>query len=106
MDESAPPEDIIIRFDDKDLLFALHDATLLVEATKDEGDIWNSKIEIKDTYDFTDFKSIKEYADSDKSKLQDILSTTLNNFAVASSEYGVIKTYDVIIKFETKEGKF
>ena len=38
--------------------------------------------------------------------LEDILSTTLNNLGVASSEYGVIKVYDVKIKFETKEGEF
>ena len=38
--------------------------------------------------------------------MKDILSTTLNNLAVVSSEYGVIKTYDVTIKFEAKEGEF
>ena len=106
VDDSAPTEDILIRFDNKDLLFALHDATLFVRGTKDANNIWNLEIEIKDTYDFTDFKSFKEYADSNKSKLEDILSTTLNNFGVVSSEYGVIKTYDVRIKFKTKEGEF
>lgn len=40
------------------------------------------------------------------SKTKDILSTTLNNLGVASSKYGVIKVYDVEIKFETKEGEF
>ena len=88
------------------MLFALHDATLFVKGTKDTNNIWNLEIEIKDTYDFTDFKSFKEYADSNKSKLEDILSTILNNFGVVSSEYGVIKTYDVRIKFKTKEGEF
>lgn len=106
VDDSAPTEDILIRFDNKDLLFALHDATLFVKGIKDTNNIWNLEIEIKDTYDFTDFKSFKEYADSNKSKLEDILSTTLNNFGVASSEYGVIKTYNIKIKFETKEGEF
>lgn len=106
VDDSAPTKDILIRFDNKDLLFALHDATLFVRGTKDANNIWNLEIEIKDTYDFTDFKSFKEYADSNKSKLEDILSTTLNNFGVVSSEYGVIKTYDVRIKFKTKEGEF
>lgn len=106
VDDSAPTEDILIRFDNKDLLFALHDATLFVKGSKDTNNIWNLEIEIKDTYDFTDFKSFKEYADSNKSKLEDILSTTLNNFGVVSSEYGVLKTYDVRIKFKTKEGEF
>ena len=38
--------------------------------------------------------------------LEDILSTTLNNLAVVSSEYGVIKIYDLEIKFRTKEEKY
>ena len=53
-----------------------------------------------------DFFSAKFCNNSNKSKLEDILSTTLNNFGVVSSEYGVIKTYDVRIKFKTKEGEF
>lgn len=44
--------------------------------------------------------------DEENSKTKDILSTTLNNLGVASSKYGVIKVYDVEIKFETKEGEF
>ena len=73
VDEKSQREDTLIRFDAADLLYALHDATLLVKGRKDENNI---------------------------------LSTTLNNLGVASSEYGVIKVYDVKIKFETKEGEF
>ena len=36
-------------------------------------------------------KSINEYMDNKEARIDDIISTTLNNFAVASSEYGVIK---------------
>ena len=106
VDENAPTEDILMSFEESDLLYALHDATMLVKANKDKEDKWNFEIEIIDTYDFTDFKSLKEYADSNKSKFTDILSTILNNFGVVSSEYGVIKTYNIKIKFETKEGEF
>lgn len=106
VDNNAPTEDILISFEKSDLLYALHDATMLVKANKDKEDKWNFEIEIIDTYDFTDFKSLKEYADSDKSKFTDILSTTLNNFGVVSSKYGVIKAYNIKIKFETKEGEF
>lgn len=106
VDEKSPIEDTLIRFDDADLLYALHDATLLVKGRKDENNKWNLEIEIKDTYDFTDFKELREYADEENSKMKDILSTTLNNLGVASGEYGVIKVYDVKIKFETKEGEF
>ena len=50
--------------------------------------------------DSNDFKNLKEYADSNKSIPEDIFSTLLNNFGVVSSEYGVIKTYEVKIKFK------
>lgn len=106
VNEKSPREDTLIRFDDADLLYALHDATLLVKGKIDENNKWNLEIEIKDTYDFTDFKELREYADEENSKPKDILSTTLNNLGVASSKYGVIKVYDVEIKFETKEGEF
>ena len=106
VDEKSPREDTLIRFDDADLLYALHDAILLVKGTRNENNKWNLEIEIKDTYDFTDFKDLREYADEEEGKLRDIISTTLNNLGVASSEYGVIKTYNVKIKFETKEGEF
>ena len=94
--------DLIIRFDDSDLLYALHDATMFVNAVKNEDNTWNLEIEINDTYDFTDFKNLKEYADSNKTGkdiLKDIFSTLLNNFGVVSSEYGVLEIFDVKIKF-------
>ena len=106
VDDSAPAEDISITFDSKDLLFALHNATVFVKAQKNEDDIWEMEVQIKDTYDFTEFKNLKEYADNKDGILEDILSTTLNNLAVVSSEYGVIKIYDLEIKFRTKEGKY
>ena len=96
----------MIKFNDTDLLYALHNATLLVKAVRDESNKWNLEIKIKDIYDFTDFKDLKEYADEEERKLKDLVSTTLNNLGVASSEYGVIKVYDIEIKFETKEGEF
>ncbi len=105
VNENAPKEDVLMRFEKSDLLYALHDATMFVKAKKDKEEKWNFEIEIVDTYDFTDFKDLKEYADSEDI-ITDILSTTLNNFGVVSSEYGVIKTYNIKIKFNTKEGEF
>lgn len=96
-------EELLIRFDDSDLLYALHDATMFVNAVKNEDNTWNLEIEINDTYDFTDFKGLKEYVDSNKTckdVFEDIFSTLLNNLGVISSEYGVIKIYDVKIKFK------
>lgn len=86
-------------------LATLHDATMFVKANKDKENKWNFEIEVIDTYDFTDFKELKEYADGKDIK-SDIFSTLLNNLGVVSSEYGVIKIFDVKIKFKTKEGEF
>jgi len=96
-------QDVLIRFDKSDLLLALHDATMFINAIKNEDDTWNLEIEINDTYDFTDFKNLKEYADSNetcKDIFEDIFSTLLNNFGVVSSEYGVLKIYDLKIKLK------
>ena len=72
---------------------------MFVKALKNEDGTWRLEGEINDTYDFTEFKNLKEYADNKEAILTDIFSTILNNFGVASSEYGVIKTYEVKIKF-------
>ncbi len=104
--DNALVEDKLIRFDNSDLLYALHDATMLVKAYKNNENKWEFEIKIMDTYDFTDFKDLKEYADSKDDKLTDIFSTLLNNLGVVSSEYGVINTYNVTIKLKTKEGEF
>ena len=85
----------IIEFGDADLLLALHKATILVNGIENEDNTWNLDIEIKDTYDFTEFKRMKEYVDKKEQVFMDIFATTLNNFGVVSSKYGVIKTFDV-----------
>jgi hypothetical protein len=90
---------VLLRFKGGDLLYALHDATMFVNAQKNSDGTWKLEVEINDTYDFTDFKNLKQYAD-DENWLTDIFSTLLNNFGVVSSEYGVIQTYDVKIKFD------
>lgn len=92
--------DTLIRFAGGDFLYALHDATIFIKAERNKNDTWNIEIEINDTYDFTDFKDLREYADNKESVLADIFSTLLNNFAVISSEYGVIETYNVKISFD------
>ena len=91
---------VLLKFEGGDLLYSLHKATLFFKAIKNEDNTWNLEGEINDTYDFTEFKDLKEYADNKESVLTDILSTLLNNFGVISSEYGVIKPYDVKIKFK------
>lgn len=90
---------ISLNFEGGDLLYSLHKATMFVKVIKNENDTWNLEGDIKDTYDFTEFKDLKEYVDNKESVFTNIFSTLLNNFGVVSYEYGVIKKYNVNIKF-------
>lgn len=93
-------DNIPISFENGDLLYALHNATMKINASKNENDVWIIDVEIADTYDFTDFKQLKEYMDKKDNILTDIMATTLNNFGVVSSEYGVLKIYDLKINLK------
>jgi len=90
-------EDCKIEFNNKDLFLAIHGAPINIDLEKNKNENWNVSMEIIDTYDFTDFKNFKKYITSNTSLLMSIFSTILNNFAVVSSEYGVIKPYKVTI---------
>ena len=90
---------VLLKFEGGDLLYSLHNATMFVNAIKNENSTWKLDGNIIDTYDFTEFKDLKEYVDKKESMLTDIFSTLLNNFRVVSSEYGVIKKYNINIKF-------
>ncbi len=92
--------DCNIEFNNKDLFLAIHGSPINIDIEKNENDTWNVNMEIIDTYDFTDFKNFKKYIKSNKSLPMSIFSTLLNNFAVVSSEYGVIKPYKVTIRIE------
>ncbi len=96
---------VLLKFEGGDLLYSLHKATMFVKARKNEDNTWNLEGDINDKYDFTEFKDLNEYADNKEEVLTDMLSTLLNNFGVVSSEYGVIKTYNVKIKFEFSKYK-
>ena len=87
-------------FDNNDLLYSLHNASIYTKGEKTIGNSWNLEIKIIDTYDFTDIKNIKEYTNSNNSKVTSVLSSTLNNFGIISQQYGVLKKFDVIIKFK------
>lgn len=76
-----------------------------INASKNKEDVWTIDVKIVDTYDFTDFKQLKEYTDKKDNILTDIMSTTLNNFGVISSEYGVLKTYDLEINLQLDSTK-
>lgn len=97
-----------------DLKYAIHRASLIVEGTKNKQNNWDLNIELLDRFDFTDFVFPEEYndkykeidKDENKNSKQKAISSakngigyTLNNMALISVQYGVLKEYNVKIEF-------
>lgn len=95
----------IIRFDDGDLLLALHDATLNVIGKRQIDDSWNLQIEITDRYDFTDYKEIQEIIGGNTSLLER-LGNIANNIAMMSTSCNVIREYNISINFNMDNWRF
>ena len=106
-----------------DFKFAIHNAEIIVEGTRNKENNWDLYIEILDRFDFTDFIFPEEYNEKykeidkneNKTSIQKVLSNvknglgySLNNMALISVQYGVLKEYDVKITFNmdnyVKEG--
>ncbi len=85
-----------IDFNIGDLFFALHSAKINIKGNK-VNNIWKLNIIITDRYDFTDFKKLSEYMDSNIFK--SIFTSTINNMAMISTSSNVINEYNVTIKF-------
>ncbi len=98
--DSKSNNDFHLVFNSNDLLYALHGVTTQIDIEKSSNVGWNIKVVINDTYDYTDFNSLKDYVDTNGSVATKIFSTTLNNLGVISMDYGVIKEYQVTIEFE------
>ena len=94
----------IIRFNDGDLLLALHDATLNIIGEKQSNNVWNLQIEILDTYDFTDYKEIQEIIGGNANLLER-LGNIANNIAMISTSCNVIREYNIDIKFDINSEK-
>ena len=93
-----------VKFDDGDLLLALHKATLNVIGKKQIDNTWNLHIELIDGYDFTDYKEINEIIGGNISLLER-LGNIANNFAMISTSCNVIREYDINIKFNIDNWK-
>lgn len=87
-----------VRFDDGDLLLALHKVTLNVIGEKQTNNTWNLQIELTDKYDFTDYKEINEIIGGNIGLLER-LGNIANNIAMISTSCNVIREYDISIKF-------
>lgn len=90
------PDELLVNFENGDLFYSLHNATINISGEKLE-DKWHLNIILKDKYDFTDTRlKDKEYKNS-------FLGSVLNNCGVVSQQYGVIRPYNVYIEFEYNE---
>lgn len=95
-------DDTDIQFDNSDLYFAIHGASIYVKGKK-ENEKWNLSIRIEDKYDYTKLKGIKEYYKDANSVPKSMFSSFIYNLAFFSVKFGVIKEYFVNIEFDINE---
>ena len=91
-------DDVVLNFEDNDLFFSLHGTTISVKGKRKENGLYDLIVKLEDTYDFTKIRMPNQYGDDAKH----IFGNTLNNMAIVSSQYGVIKTFLVESVIELK----
>ena len=93
-----------------DLQSAINKCELWFAGEKNEDGSWNLEIELKDTFDFTEFKNplykdgeeLKGIENLDEWEFRtkgDIFASTANDFAYISQKMGAITPFDVVIRF-------
>lgn len=90
-------EDFSYSFGDGDLFYSLHSVQILSVDGIKNNNLWNLNIILTDRYDFTEILLNDKY--NKKGDNYITKGNVLNDFAAISSQYGVIKSYDIIIKF-------
>ena len=95
-------KDTDIQFDNSDLYFAIHGASIYVKGSK-ENDKWNLVIKMIDRYDYTKLKDIRDHYKDANSVPKSIFSSFIYNLAYFSVKFGVIKEYFVNIEFNINE---
>lgn len=100
--DSAKDNSFPMNFNDKDLYFAIHSASLYIEGKKINGK-WNLKVKLHDRYDYSRPKNLFEHYNDTSSIAKSLLSSTLYNLASFSVHSGVMKEYDIDIKIHIEE---
>lgn len=95
---TAEIKKLSLQFDNSDLYYSIHKADIKVIGKK-ENEKWNLEIELIDTYDYSEFKKLKEYIKDANSVPKSMFSSFIYNLAHISSMFGVIKEYKVIVRF-------
>lgn len=91
-------------FSTGDLYFGIHGLeTFKVSGEKDSDNKRILKIEMKDTYDYTNPKKLDEYYNDTENVPKSLLSSTLYNMASKSVKDGVIKPFIIYLFFDLNE---
>lgn len=100
--DSQVNTDYPMHFDNSDLYFAIHSASLKIIGNFQDKK-WILHIELHDRYDYSDFKEINQYYNDTNSIPKSIFSSTLYNLAYYSVKFKVMKEYDIDIQFELND---
>ena len=100
--DSSEDDSFTMNFNDKDLYFAIHCASLYIEGKK-LNDKWILDVKIHDRYDYSKPKNLYEHYNDTSSIAKSLLSSTLYNLASLSVHSGVMKEYDIDIKIHIEE---
>lgn len=88
-----------IAFNDDDLYYSIHRATIYVEGYKQNSGKWIVHATMNDIYDFTVIQTLM--GDDRKFSMQAGLGTVANDAAVISQSLGAISPYKITVDFYT-----
>ena len=91
--------DIGVSFDEADLYFSIHKASIHIEGRANNDGIWEIHVTLQDTYDFTEIQSFMGNKNSEFST-HFSLGTIANDAATISQNLGAINSYNVRIEFD------
>ena len=91
-----------LAFQNSDLYFAIHNAYMGIKVERNDDLSWNAEIILSDTFNFDKLKTPLEYYFDTNNIPKSLLSSTLYNLAFISQKLGVIKEYEVVVKFSIK----
>ena len=86
-----------LSFESGDLFAVLHNAYIQVIGNKQPNNNWNLQITLSDVYDFTEFKTLREYFEDDETFK--LLATIGNNIAILGTSCNIVNPYNVTITF-------
>lgn len=96
-DNAKNINDVYYSFNSDDLFYSLHNVAINLNGKKEKGK-WNLQITLTDTYDFTEILSNDKFTKKGKKYIS--LGTMLNDMGAVSSQYGVIKPFNITITFD------